>query len=135
MKKGSNNVNGGENTVADGVSFNDSVQQRIVGDTPIKNTLRPHFYSFSYLILSAYSAFLILFHLFYPLMLKTIEQSGQYAALVEALVEMVFYLIPLVLVSLAAGRLLLMVIIMGGIAVNLFQVWFERRKEEKADNV
>lgn len=117
------------NTAKSGVSFNDAVQQRIVGDTPIKNTLRPHFYSFSYLILSAYSAFLILFHLFYPLMLKTVEQSGQYAVLVEALV----YLIPLVLVSLAAGRLLLMVIIMGGIAVNLFQVWFERRKEEKTD--
>ncbi|HHR5914006.1 TPA: hypothetical protein ACS7WR_003675 [Providencia alcalifaciens] len=129
MKKCSDNMILNANTAKSGVSFNDAVQQRIVGDTPIKNTLRPHFYSFSYLILSAYSAFLILFHLFYPLMLKTVEQSGQYAVLVEALV----YLIPLVLVSLAAGRLLLMVIIMGGIAVNLFQVWFERRKEEKTD--
>lgn len=135
MKKCSDNMILNANTAKNGVSFNDAVQQRIVGDTPIKNTLRPHFYSFSYLILSAYSAFLILFHLFYPLMLKTIELSGQYAALVEAVVEMIFYLIPLVLVSLAAGRLLLMVIIMGGIAVNLFQVWFERRKEEKTDNV
>ncbi|WP_265494750.1 hypothetical protein [Providencia heimbachae] len=132
MKKYSGKMNYDVNTVRGGVSFNDAVQQRIVGDTPIKNALRPHFYSFSYLLLSAYSAFLILFHLFYPLMIPTIEQSGQYAVLVGALVEIAFYLIPLILVSLASGRLLLMVIIMGGMTVNLFQVWFERRKAEKS---
>ncbi|MEY0599558.1 hypothetical protein AB7340_17790 [Providencia alcalifaciens] len=132
MKKCSDNASYDASTVRDGVSFKETFQQRIVGDTPIKNTLRPIFYSFSYLLLSAYAAFLILFHLFYPLMLPTIEQSGQYAALVGALVEIAFYLIPLILVSLASGRFLLMVIIMGAMAVNLFQVWFEHRKAEKS---
>lgn len=135
MKKCSGNTSNDASIARDGVSFKETFQQRIVGDTPIKNTLRPIFYSFSYLLLSAYSAFLILFHLFYPLMLPTIEQSGQYAALVGALVEIAFYLIPLILVSLAAGRFLLMVIIMGGMAVNLFQVWFEHRKAEKSHKV
>lgn len=132
MKKCSDEMSIDANAVRDDVSFKAAFQQRIVGDTPIKNTLRPIFYSFSYLLLSAYSAFLILFHLFLPLMLPTIEQSGQYAALVGALVEIAFYLIPIILVSLASGRFLLMVIIMGGMAVNLFQVWFEHRKAEKS---
>lgn len=135
MKKCPEKMNFDANVVRGGVSFSEALKDKVTADTPYKKALRPIFYSFSYLLLSAYSAFLILFHLFYPLMLPTIEQSGQYAALVGALVEIAFYLIPLILVSLSAGRFLLMVIIMGGMVVNLFQVWFEHRKAEKSHKV
>ncbi|EMB3084044.1 hypothetical protein NTP67_21810 (plasmid) [Providencia rettgeri] len=38
------------------------------------------------------------------------------------------YLIPLTLLSLAAGRLLLIVCIYGGIALNAAEVWMKKRK-------
>ncbi|ENN8378663.1 hypothetical protein ACAX46_004129 [Providencia rettgeri] len=133
MNIGSNKICDNGNTARSGIPLKESTGSRIMGDTSVKNGLRSQFYSFSYLLSSAYCAFLILFYVFFPLMLPTIEQSGQFAALVSVLVEMVFYLIPLILVSLAAGRLLLMVIIMSGVAVDLFQVWLERRKAEKSD--
>lgn len=60
MKKCSDNANYEASTVRSGVSFKDSVQQGIVGDTPIKNTLRPHFYSFASLLLSVYVSWALL---------------------------------------------------------------------------
>ena len=41
------------------------------------------------------------------------------------------YLIPLTLLSLAAGRLLLMVCIYGGIFLNATEVWLRIRKTRK----
>ncbi|EMB3084045.1 MAG: hypothetical protein E7K97_21890 [Providencia rettgeri] len=54
MKKCSEKMSFDANVVRDDVLFKEAFQQRIVGDTPIKNTLRPHFYSFATLLISAY---------------------------------------------------------------------------------
>lgn len=131
MKKCSDKMNYDANTVRGGVSFNDAVQQRIVGDTPIKNTLRPHFYSFASLLISAYVSWVLLNTLFTPWVLKIASQMSGTESLMGALMSQYAYLIPLTLLSLALGRLLLMVCIYGGIFLNATEVWLSRRKTRK----
>ncbi|ENN6351743.1 hypothetical protein AB9W99_003922 [Providencia rettgeri] len=131
MKKCSEKMNYGANTVRGGVSFKDAVQQGIVGNTPIKNTLRPHFYSFASLLLSAYVSWVLLNAFFTPWILKIASQMSETESLMGALMSQFAYLIPLTLISLAAGRLLLMACIYGGIALNAAEVWLRMRKAQK----
>lgn len=128
MKKCSEKMNYGANTVRGGVSFKDAVQQGIVGNTPIKNTLRPHFYSFASLLLSAYVSWVLLNAFFTPWILKIASKMSGAESLLGVLMSQFAYLIPLTLLSLALGRALLMACIYGGIALNAVDVWMKRRK-------
>lgn len=128
MKKCSEKMNYGVNAVRAGVSFNDAVQQGIVGDKPIKNALRPHFYSFAALLLSAYVSWVLLNTFFTPWILKIASKMSGTESLLGVLMSQFAYLIPITLLSLAAGRLLLMACIYGGIALNVGEVWLKMRK-------
>lgn len=132
MKKCSEKMSFDANTVRSGVSFSEEVQQRIVGDTPIKNTLRPHFYSFTSLLLSAYVSWVLLNTFFTPWVVKIASQMSEAESLMGTLMSQFAYLIPLTLLSLAAGRLLLMICIYGGIASNAAEVWLKIRKTRKS---
>lgn len=103
MKNCSEKMNFDANTVRSGVSFSEAVQQRIVGDTPIKNTLRPHFYSFATLLISAYVSWVLLNAFFTPWILKIASQTSGIESLMGVLMSQYTYLIPLTLLSLAAG--------------------------------
>lgn len=131
MKKGSDEMSIDANAVRDDVSFKEAFQQRIVGDTPIKNTLRPHFYSFASLLISAYVSWMLLNTLFTPWILKIASQMSGTESLMGTLMSQFAYLIPLTLLSLALGRLLLMTCIYGGIFLNATEVWLRIRKTRK----
>lgn len=131
MKNCSEKMRFEANTVRSGVPFSEAVHQRIIGDTPIKNTLRPHFYSFATLLISAYVSWVLLNTFFTPWILKIASQTSGVESLMGVLMSQYAYLIPLTLLSLAAGRLLLMVCIYGGIALNAAEVWLRIRKTRK----
>lgn len=131
MKNCSEKMRFEANTVRSGVPFSEAVHQSIIGDTPIKNTLRPHFYSFATLLISAYVSWVLLNTFFTPWILKIASQMSGTESLMGTLMSQFAYLIPLTLLSLAAGRLLLMVSIYGGIFLNATEVWLRIRKTRK----
>lgn len=128
MKKCSEKMNYGANAVRGGVSFSEALKDKVTADTPYKKALRPHFYSFASLLLSAYVSWALLNAFFTPWILKIASQMSGTESLLGALMSQFAYLIPLTLISLAAGRLLLMVCIYGGILLNIGEVWIKRRK-------
>lgn len=128
MKKCAEKMDFDSISVRDGVSFSDALKEKVTTDTPYKKALRPHFYSFASLLLSAYVSWVLLNAFFTPWVLKIASQMSGVESLMGTLMSQFAYLIPLTLLSLAAGRLLLMVCIYGGIALNAVDVWMKRRK-------
>lgn len=104
MKNCSEKIRFEANTVRSDLPFSEAVHQSIVGDTPIKNTLRPHFYSFATLLISAYVSWVLLNTFFTPWILKIVSQMSGTESLMGTLISQFAYLIPLTLLSLAAGR-------------------------------
>lgn len=131
MKNCSEKMNLDANTVRSGVSFSEVLKDKVTTDTPYKKALRPHFYSFASLLLSAYVSWVLLNTFFTPWILKIASQMSGIESLMGVLMSQYAYLIPLTLLSLAAGRLLLMVCIYGGIALNAAEVWLRIRKTRK----
>lgn len=132
MKKCSDDINYGVNTVRSGVSFSQALEDRVMVETPYKKALRPHFYSFASLLLSTYISWVLLNAFFTPWILKIASQVSGTESLMGVLMSQYAYLIPLTLLSLALGRLLLIGCITGGMALNALEVWFKRRKAEKS---
>jgi len=128
MKKCSEKMGFDSITVRDGVLFSEALKDKVTADTPYKKALRPHFYSFASLLLSAYVSWVLLNAFFTPWILKIVSQMSGTESLMGTLMSQFAYLIPLTLISLAAGRLLLMVCIYGGIALNAVDVWIKRCK-------
>ncbi|NIA45122.1 MULTISPECIES: hypothetical protein [Providencia] len=60
MKKCSEKMSFEANTIRGGVSFSEALKDKITADTPYKKALRPHFYSFASLLLSAYVSWALL---------------------------------------------------------------------------
>lgn len=131
MKNCSEKMNLDANTVRSGVSFSEALKDKVTADTPYKKALRPHFYSFASLLLSAYVSWVLLNTFFTPWILKIVSQMSGTESLMGTLMSQFAYLIPLTLLSLAGGRLLLMVCIYGGIAFNAAEVWLRIRKTRK----
>lgn len=131
MKKCSEKMSFDANTVRGGVSFSEALKDKVTADTPYKKALRPHFYSFASLLLSAYVSWALLNVFFTPWILNIASQMSGTESLMGSLMSQFAYLIPLTLISLAAGRLLLMACIYGGIALNAAEVWLRMRKAQK----
>lgn len=131
MKNCSEKMNLDANTVRSGVSFSEVLKDKVTTDTPYKKALRPHFYSFASLLLSAYVSWVLLNTFFAPWILKIASQMSGTESLMGTLMSQFSYLIPLTLLSLALGRLLLMVCIYGGIFLNATEVWLRIRKTRK----
>ncbi|MEX6120401.1 hypothetical protein AB6G31_22740 [Providencia hangzhouensis] len=128
MKKCSDNASYDASAVRGGVSFSEALKDQVTTDTPYKKALRPHFYSFASLLLSAYASWVLLNTFFTPWVLKIASQMSGTESLMGTLMSQCAYLIPLTLLSLALGRALLMACIYGGIALNAVDVWMKRRK-------
>lgn len=131
MKKSSDKMSFDTSVVRGGMSFSEALKDKVTADTPYKKALRPHFYSFASLLLSAYVSWVLLNTFFTPWILKIASQTSGVESLMGVLMSQYAYLIPLTLLSLAAGRLLLMVCIYGGIALNAAEVWLRIRKTRK----
>ncbi|QXX85113.1 hypothetical protein J6836_22410 (plasmid) [Providencia sp. R33] len=127
MKKCSEKMNFDANAVRGVVSFSDALKEKVTADTPYKKALRPHFYSFASLLLSAYVSWVLLNAFFTPWILKIASKMSGAESLPGVLMSQFAYLIPLTLLSLALGRVLLMACIYGGIALNIVDVWMKRR--------
>lgn len=131
MKKSSDKMSFDTSVVRGGMSFSEALKDKVTADTPYKKALRPHFYSFASLLLSAYVSWVLLNTFFTPWILKIASQTSGIESLMGVLMSQYAYLIPLTLLSLAAGRLLLMACIYGGIFLNATEVWLKIRKTRK----